>query len=173
MRISKGYWLWGLFPSKETHFLNEIKAKVQNKLKSPIFKTHITIAGPYLKINSPFLKKLKTFVKNNSFIMLNLEGYDFQKEKFKSFYISISNSKNLEDFRKNIHELNKFDLDNNYFPHISLSYGNHDKKEKKELIPNLPKFDKPIKMSKIALVEVCGDINLWRILHSFDLKMKS
>ena len=27
MRIKKGYWLWGLFPSKEKFFLNGIKAK--------------------------------------------------------------------------------------------------------------------------------------------------
>ena len=39
MRISKGYWLWGLFPSVEKVFLNQIKAKVQSKLKSPFFET--------------------------------------------------------------------------------------------------------------------------------------
>ena len=31
MSISKSYWLWGLFPSKEKVFLNEIKAEVQRK----------------------------------------------------------------------------------------------------------------------------------------------
>ena len=38
MRISKGYWLWGLFPNKEKVFLNEIKAKVQSKLKVHFLK---------------------------------------------------------------------------------------------------------------------------------------
>ena len=61
MRISKGYWLWGLFPSVEKGFLNEIKAKVQSKLKSPFFETHITLTGPYLNIDNTFLNKLKTF----------------------------------------------------------------------------------------------------------------
>ena len=54
MRISKGYWLWGLFASKEKVFLNEIKAKVQSKLKSPFFETHITLTGPYLYIDNIF-----------------------------------------------------------------------------------------------------------------------
>ena len=51
MRIKKGYWVWGLFTSEESNLLNEIKAKVQSKLKSPVFETHITLTGPYLTID--------------------------------------------------------------------------------------------------------------------------
>ena len=169
MRISKGYWLWGLFPLRETNLLNEIKSKVQSKLKSPVFETHITLAGPYLNIDNSFLNKLKNFVERNSVIRLYVDGYDFKQEVFKSFYISIKNSNHLEELRKNIYELNKFDLEDNYLPHISLSYGNHEIKEKKRLISELPLFSKEIKMSKIALVEVDESINLWRIIKSFDL----
>ena len=169
MRIKKGYWIWGLFPYKETNLLNEIKAKVQSQLKSPVFETHITLTGPYLNIDKTFLNKLKTFVESNSVIMLTIDGYDFKQEMFKSFYISVENSRNLKELRKNIYKLNKFDLGNNYYPHISLSYGNHEIKEKKLLISKLPEFNKQIKMSKIAIVEVNEDINLWRILESFDL----
>ena len=169
MRIKKGYWLWGLFPSEETNLLNEIKAKVQSQLKSPVFETHITLAGPYMNIDNNFLNKLKTFVESNSVIILNSIGYEFKQEIFKSFYISIENSRNLKELRKNLYELNKFDLGNNYSPHISLSYGNHEIKEKKILISKLPEFNKHIEMSKIAIVEVNEDINLWEILKSFDL----
>ena len=169
MRIKKGYWVWGLFPSKETNLLNKIKAKVQSKLKSPAFETHITLTGPYLNIDKTFFNKLKTFGESNSVITLNIDGYDFKQEMFKSFYISIKNSKHLEEIRKNIYALNKFDLENNYSPHISLSYGNHEMKEKKILISKLPEFNNLIKISKIALVEVNEDINLWKILESFDL----
>ena len=162
MRISKGYWLWGLFPHTERVFLNEIKAKVQSKLKSPFFETHITLAGPYLNIDNIFLNKLKNFAENNSAIKLNVGGYDFKQEIFKSFYISIENSPRLKELRRNIYELNNFDLSNNYSPHISLSYGNHEIKAKKELISNLPELNKPIRMSKISLVEVNEDIKLWK-----------
>lgn len=169
MKIIKGYWLWGLFPYEEKVFLNEIKAQVQSKLKSPFFETHLTLTGPYLNIDNIFLNKLKTFAENNSVITLNIRGYDFKQEIFKSFYISIKNSRRVKELRRNIYELNSFDLARNYYPHISLSYGNHEKKEKKELISNLPELNKTIRMSKIALVEVNEDINLWKILESFDL----
>jgi len=169
MRISKGYWLWGLFPSKEKFFLNEIKAKVQNKLKSPFFETHITLSGPYLNVDNIFLNKLKSFAENNYMISLNVCGYDFKQEIFKSFYISIENSRQLKELRRNIYELNNLDLAKNYHPHISLSYGNHEEKEKKELISKLPELNNTIRMSKIALVGVDEDINLWKILETYDL----
>ena len=169
MRINKGYWIWGLFPSEEKFILSEIKAKVQSKLKSPFFETHITLAGPYLNIDNIFLKKLENFAQNNYAIMLNVRGYDFKQEIFKSFYISIENSRRLKELRRNIYELNNFYLANNYSPHISLSSGDHEIKAKKKLIQNLPELNKPIRMSKIALVEVDEDINLWKILESFEL----
>ena len=169
MRISKGYWVWGLFPNRETKLLNEIKDKVQSKLKSPLFETHITLTGPYLNIEKFFLEKLRNFAESNSSINLNVDGYDFKQEKFKSLYIKIKNSSQIDEFRKNIYALNKFVLENNYAPHISLSYGDHEIKEKKLLIAKLPVFRKTIKMSRIALVEVDEDINLWKILKSFDL----
>ena len=169
MRTSKGYWLWGLFPSVERVFLNEIKAKVQSKLISPFFETHITLTGPYQNIDNNFLNKLKNFAENNSAIMLNVGGYGFKQEIFKSFYISIENSRRLKELRRSIYELNDFDLANNYSPHISLSYGNHEIRTKKKLISNLPELNKLIRISKIALVDVDEDINHWKILESFDL----
>lgn len=169
MRISKAYWIWGLFKSRETKFLNEIQAKVQTKLTSPIFNLHITIAGPYSKIDDHFLHKLRTFVERSPSILLDVKGYNFKQEMFESFFISIKDSENLKDLRENIYNLNNFNLKNNYSPHISLTYGNHGEKEKQELMSKLPELYKPIKMNKIALVEVDEDINLWRILEEFDL----
>ena len=163
------YYLWGLFPPKDTVYLNFIKNKVQSKLISPYFDLHITLSGPYLKINKTFICKLRSFGENNSSIMLHVNGYCFKQEMFKSFYISIKNSLPLKKLRQNIYKLNKFDLDNNYFPHISLCYGNHRMQEKKELILNLPKFNKIIRMSRIGLVEINQDINQWKIKESFDL----
>ena len=170
MRISKGYWLWGLFSSEEKYFLNEIKTKVQSKLKSPFFETHITLTGPYLNINSIFLHKLKNFAEKNPPITLIIDGYEFKQEKYKSFYISIKNSSNLRELRRNIYQLNNFNQSNNYSPHISLSYGNHEIKEKKYIISRLPQLNKQIRISEIALVEVDEDINLWKILERYDLK---
>tara|TARA_Y100000589_G_scaffold43517_1_gene36591 strand:+ start:303 stop:815 length:513 start_codon:yes stop_codon:yes gene_type:complete len=165
----KIYYLWGLFPPKETKYLNFIREKVQSKLISPFFDLHITLAGPYFDIDKTFISKLKSFGKTNYSIILHSDGYNFKQEIFKSFYISIKDSLNLKELRKNIYKLNKFDLDNNYSPHISLCYGNHQIKEKKELISELPKFNQLITVTKFVLVEITENINQWQIHESFDL----
>ena len=169
MRINKAYWLWGLFPPEDTILLNNIKARVQSVLRSPYFETHITLSGPYLSIDNLSLDKLKSFCCSNNAVSLDINGYNFQQEKFKSFYISIKNSENLKKLRRNIYELSEKDIDDYYSPHISLTYGIHQINEKKELILKLPKFNKPIKLSKIALVDVDEEINKWRIIEGFDL----
>ena len=165
----KTYYLWGLFPPEETEYLNFIKEKVQSKLISPCFDLHITLAGPYLNIDKTFISKLKSFGETNSSIILIVDGYRFEQERFKSFYISIKDTLYLKELRKNISKLNKFVLDNNYSPHISLCYGDHQIEEKKKLISKLPKISKLIRVSKIALVEINEDINKWQIHESFDL----
>ena len=165
----KTFYLWGLFPLEETEYLNSIKNKVQRKLRSPYFVPHITLAGPFFNIDKIFIYKLKTFADSNYSFILDVDGYSFKQEMFKSFYISIKNSLQLKDLRKRLFKLHKFDLDNNYSPHISLCYGNHQIQEKKELISKLPKFTKLIRISKIALVDVNEDINQWKIVESFDL----
>lgn len=172
MRSSKGFWIWGLFPIKETVFLSEIKNQVQSKLFSPVFETHITLAGPYLKMDNIFLNKLRDFGKSNSPITLEVDGYEFKNERFESFYISIKNSENLSIFRKKINALNKFDVNQIYSPHISLAYGNHKIDKKHALISELPKFYKKIKISKIALVKVDEQLNLWQLMETFDLGLK-
>ena len=127
----KTYYLWGLFPPKEIEYLKFIRDKVQSKLISPCFDLHITLTGPYLNFDKTFIFKLKTLLESNSPINLHADGYSFKQEMFKSFYLSKKNSLPIKKLRQNIYKLNKFDLDNNYSPHISLCYGNHRIQEKK------------------------------------------
>jgi len=169
MLNNKIYYLWGLFPPQDIKYLNFIKEKAQSKLISPFFNLHITLAGPYLNIDKTFISKLKSFGAENSSIFLHFDGYRFKQEMFKSFYIAINDSLHLKELRKNILKLNEFDVEKNYSPHISLCYGNHPIEEKKELISKLPKFNKTVRLSKIALVEINEDINQWQIHETFDL----
>ena len=170
MRISKCFWLWGRFSEKDTLYLNEQKNKVQSILKSPNYELHITLAGPYFKIENDFLSKLKIFGQNNSSLDLYLKNFDFQDQTFKSFYISIINSEDLNYLRKGIFKIQKFNFEKEYQPHISLAYGKHKQNIKKELILKMPKLKESIRLTKLSLVDVNETINQWAILRNFDLK---
>ena len=169
MRISKAYWVWGRFSKKDTLYLNSIKDNVQIFLKSPKFDIHLTLCGPYEKLDSDFLNNLKNLSNKNKSIILNLEKFDFSDEKFKSFFIKTNKSNELNNLRNSIYKLSKFAKKNDYDPHISLTYGNHQKYNKDLLISRMPKLRKNIVLSKISLVYVNEELNIWRLLNNYDL----
>ena len=170
MRISKAYWIWGQFSIKDTLYLNSIKDNVQIFLKSPKFDIHLTICGPYEKLGCDFLNNLKNLSNKNQSIILNLEKFDFSDEKFKSFFIKTNKSIELNNLRNNIYNLSKFACKNDYDPHISLAYGNHKKYNKDILISKMPKLRRMILLSKISLVYVNEELNIWRILNNYNLR---
>ena len=171
MRISKAYWIWGQFSKKDTLYLNSIKDNVQISLKSPKFDIHLTLCGPYEKLSHDFLFNLNNLSNKNKSIILNLEKFDFSDEKFKSFFIKTNKSIELNNLRNNIYKLSKFASKNDYDPHISLAYGNHKKYQKDLLISRMPKLRKKILLSKISLVYVNEELNIWRILNNYDLRI--
>ena len=171
MRISKAYWIWGQFSEKDTLYLNSIKDNVQISLKSPKFDVHLTLCGPYEKLDHDFLFNLNNLSNKNQSIILNLEKFDFSDEKFKSFFIKTNKSIELNNLRNNIYKLSKFASKNDYDPHISLAYGNHKKYQKDLLISRMPKLRKKILLSKISLVYVNEELNIWRILNNYDLRI--
>ncbi len=170
MRISKAYWIWGQFSEKDTLYLNSIKDNVQISLKSPKFDVHLTLCGPYEKFDHDFLFNLNNLSNKNQSIILNLEKFDFSDEKFKSFFIKTNKSIELNNLRNNIYNLSKFAYKNDYDPHISLAYGNHKKYNKDILISKMPKLRKMILLSKISLVYVNEELNIWRILNNYNLR---
>ncbi len=171
MRIIKAYWIWGQFSEKDTLYLNSIKDNVQISLKSPKFDIHLTLCGPYKKLDHDFLFNLNNLSNKNQSIILNLEKFDFSDEKFKSFFIKTNKSIELNNLRNNIYKLSKFASKNDYDPHISLAYGNHKKYQKDLLISRMPTLRKKILLSKISLVYVNEELNIWRILNNYDLRI--
>ena len=170
MRINKAYWIWGQFSKKDTLYLNSIKDNVQISLNSPKFDIHLTLCGPYEKLDHDFLFNLNNLSNKNQSIILNLEKFDFSDEKFKSFFIKTNKSIELNNLRNSIYKLSKFATKNDYKPHISLAYGNHKKYDKDLLIARMPKLRKNILLSKISLVYVNEELNIWRILNNYDLR---
>lgn len=169
MRISKAYWIWGQFSFKDEIYLNFLKRKVQKVLNSPNFGVHITLSGPYLKINDYFLEGLKNLAKSNFPQKIYMNNFNFKSDIYESFYISINNSKGLKDLRKKIHNLNSFNFKEEFQPHISLTYGDHDINKKISLISELPALKNSIKISRLSLVKVNENLKLWQVIESFEL----
>ena len=168
--INKGIWIWCEFSSKDSDYLIKVQDIVQNKLRGPKFKIHLTLAGPFQNIDNSSVKEIKKYCDQHSPIEVNTHGYGSNEKFFQSLFISIDKSKELEDLRKEMFKINCQNRTKKFFPHISLSYGNFQKKIKENLIPSLPRLKKNLTINKISLVEINEDISLWKKLESFSFK---
>ena len=168
--INKGIWIWCEFSSKDSDYLIKIQDIVQNKLRGPKFKIHLTLAGPFQNINNSSAEGIKKYCDQHSPIEVNTHGYGSKEKFFQSLFISIDKSKELEDLRKALFKINCQNRTKNFFPHISLSYGIFQTKIKENLITSLPRLKRSFTIDKISLVEINEDINLWKISESFSFK---
>ena len=169
MRVPKGFWIWGQFDGEDKDYINYLQKKVQSKLSSPLFEPHITIAGPFEKIDISFIETIKGISLSSKSISLNLLQYEFENEKYMSFYIAVNKQNRLFNIGYKINQKYKFDISKVYKPHISLSYGVHLNHLKRELINELPLLKKTIIVKKISIVDVNENINSWKIYKRFNL----
>ncbi len=166
-RISKGFWIWGNFLPSETIFLNSLKEKVNSHLISPNFEIHITLSGPYYEIDDNFINQIKNYCKNNSSINIKLTGYDHKQEIYESFYISVMKSSEINRIRNNLFELKNYSKHKEFTPHISLAYGDHNRKLKEELILKLPKLPLSLTLNQLSIAIVDENIEKWEIHSRF------
>ena len=169
-RLSKAFWVWCEFTEKDCKYLNNLKFKVQQKLDSPKFDPHLTLAGPFQIMDKNTIFKIQRFVELQNEINLNCYDYFFKDVFFESFYISLEKSKELNYLRNQIFLLQGYAANLEYSPHISLAYGNHNKLIKIDIKSHLPKTKRLLSVDKISIVYANEEIKSWKIIARFKMK---
>ena len=172
-RLNKAFWVWCEFSSIDTAYLNQIQNKAQRDLRGPEFKIHLTLAGPFNEINPSSVDGIRTYCTQNSQVEVKLFKYDYQEKFFQSFFIAISQSKELNNLRSAMFKINYQKPSHPYWPHISLAYGNHEKKAKENLITSLPQLKNSIAIDKVSIVDIDEDINVWKASECFSFSSAS
>ena len=117
------------------------------------------------RINS-FLNKLSSKIRS---IPIQLEEIEMKDTFFQSLFIRVKKSKLIMTANKMINK--QFNLfSDEFFPHISLYYGNADITKKlmvKEKV-QLPRTK--LKLDRLSLVQIREKIENWEILKTYHLK---
>ena len=166
-RTTNSFWIWGEFTSIDTDWLIEIQNKVQLKLKSPKFKIHLTLAGPFNEVNQSSIDEIRNYCGQHAPIKVNVLNYGYKEKFFQSFFIAMSQSKELDDLRSAIYKMNHGEPFQDFFPHISLAYGAHKKGIKESLVSFLPNLKSSFTMNRISIVDIGEELSLWRPSESF------
>ena len=153
MRISTGFWIWGLFDPYEEKKIEEIKSKVNKIFNGPYFNAHLTLSGPILNLDNEVLSNFYNLENTLKSIEIKNLGYGMKEEFFQSLFLKIMASSELENLKSFLD--NKFLLEKKPFsPHVSLFYGLEKEKDKKNMIDQLPQIDfSMIILEKLILQE--------------------
>ena len=167
-RISKGYWIWGQFDQQSSIEIDTIKEKSNNKLRGPEFESHITLSGPLIEANKDIKEILNQISNEHHKLSIYSEGLDTKDMFFQSLFIKIKKDIKLLTLKRIIDDrLNLKSTE--YFPHISLFYGNATKEIKGRIMKEL-NSPKELTLSSICLVDVDEEIDLWKVIGRFPLK---
>tara|TARA_B100000945_G_C20212586_1_gene516765 strand:- start:263 stop:766 length:504 start_codon:yes stop_codon:yes gene_type:complete len=164
--MSRYLCVWGQFDVQSTNKINKIKKEVNTLLSGPYFDIHLTISNP-INDNNNVDSIIKNISQNNKIIKIYTNGISMKDNYFESLFINISKNNHLISLKNLIDK--EFNIKyREFFPHISLFYGNVPKKEKMEIIKLLTP-PKTITLNNISLVNVDESIEQWKILKSFKL----
>jgi len=167
-RIAKGFWIWGQFSQQSKAEIEAMKEKANSILNGPSFEAHITLSGPLFGVSKKNIEELyKISNKNHKFTICS-EGLSYKEEFFQALFIKIQERKELIEFKKLIDQSLKLNS-KEFFPHISLFYGNATKESKNMIIKRL-NSPKEFTLDCISLVDVDENNNSWRVVERFQLK---
>ena len=170
IRISKFYCIWFQFSKFDNQKLNKIKRIVNNHLKGPNFSIHLTVIGPYLKLDKEEFKKIENISRKIKKFKILLIKYKLSNQKFTSFYIQVKKTKKLISTKNKFFKTNYIKQNKKYNPHISLYYGTKNKKIKESIIKKLPKLNRLVTIDKLCIVDVDEKVNKWKIIKTIKLK---
>ena len=126
------YSVWGIFENKKKKLLENLKNRLNKKLKSPRFPVHLTISSYFKGKQSEIIAKLKMALKKNKKFFIHTNNYGYKKKIFQSLFIKVKLTNELKTQKMIIDKyLNPRKV--SYYPHISLLYGNIPISKKKKL----------------------------------------
>jgi len=162
------YSIW-LMPERD------IKDQLENAIHSlstdfggPKFKPHVTLLSSFIGNEKNLIKKTEIISNKIKPFEIIFDGIAYLDKFFCSIILKVKVSTGLRPARDiACKELNW--NDKNYMPHLSLAYGNFNKKEKEKMITTIKIIPRGFFVDHIFLAHN-DEINLkWKVIKGFPL----
>ena len=100
--------------------------------------------------------------------MLNIDGFGIKNEFFQALFLKVTKNNSLLKLKNSLDKWLELESEN-FFPHISLFYGNIEESKKQSSIESFLSPNEVV-MSKISIVDVNENINQWKVIKTHNLK---
>jgi 2'-5' RNA ligase len=170
--------VWLLPEKKCAATLSEIISNLSRDNKTTPFNPHLTLISGSCSSVEQTKKILLHTVRSLSPVTLSVKKLHCSEEYFKTIFLHLSNSDDLEKYRKKMIAALPGNHSQHFLPHVSLLYSNMDLKDKKELLSSIKLSIKTILFDSASLVYPSNklrgwyDITRWKIIFTEKLSLR-
>ena len=149
--------------------LKRVIDMLSTNFDGPIFTPHVTLVGSFLGREKELLQKTKIISKKIKPFEIYFGNIEYSNDFFRSLFFKIKVNKKLKTAREiACKELNWNGDD--FVPHLSLIYGDYNRKEKEQMISKIKIFPDLFLIDHIFLAHN-DEINLnWKVIKGYPLK---
>jgi 2'-5' RNA ligase len=163
--------LW-LRPFGDASFaLKERINKLSKKFDTPVFEPHITLLSGLRRGKTELIQLTDTLAGVLSPFSVQLTEAGYRDHYFQSLFVQVKESSCFIAAQETAEKLFGCTTDEQYFPHLSLMYGNIKQQEKLKLLNTMNNhFQIQFPVHSILLIKTEGEVNDWKKIHSAEFK---
>lgn len=154
---------------------NEISSviiRLSNKYNYPVFEPHVTLIGGFDISEKEAISKTSKLAENLKPYLIRINNPIYLHEYYKSIFLKAEKTK--EVIKTHILARKIFDdkRDYEYFPHLSLMYGNSSNKIKEKIVSEIKNINLEFKIDQIHLFSTANGPENWYKIKEFNLKCR-
>lgn len=171
----QGYALWLVAEEKEQQSLQQLVDQLANSYKTHGFSAHATLLGLLDKTWAEVdeIKKISKDIANSfSGIAAEIVGVGMRQIYFQSVFLPVVPATELVAMNLLARKLLAYKNDPPFMPHWSMVYGDLDEATKKAIVNeiiNQRQFPHVVPIRQLALVDVHGYPNEWKVIEQYPL----
>ena len=168
-RNPNSYSMWFVPADEKFLFLEKKIIEISQFFEDIKFIPHVTLISNLDYSQKYLSKKIKRIAKQITAFKIHLGDVDYSNEFFQSFFIKVELNNQL-NYARNIALTNFPEINHNYYPHLSLAYGNINDKMKENLKKEIKCSVKFFDAKELYLVYNDEIKYEWKIINKFPLK---
>ncbi len=171
MDTDNKYSLW-LRPFGEVGFelKQQIKALSRN-YNSPLFYPHVTLLGGLELHEAKLIQLTDTLAHSLEPFTIYLQKAGARGRYFQSLFVRVKKSEPLMSAHHIAKELFDSNEGENYFPHLSLMYGEQTAEEKNKLLNVMGRsFNMQFDVHSVLLIKTGGEVSNWEKIRNAEFK---
>ncbi len=145
--------------------------KLSEEYGTPSFKPHVTLLGSIDKGETELVQLTETLASSLSPFEIVLTKAGYSDRFYQSLYVNVEPSDELISARRRAEKLFGYDAAEPYHPHLSLLYGDLDKKTKERILNVMGReFHLRFRIHSLLLIRTDGLPSEWKHIHSAEFE---